>query len=78
MAATPGDPAGSEEPTYEQARDELTQIVARLEAGGTSLEESLALWQRGEDLANLCERYLDAAQARLDAATKTETDAPAE
>lgn len=57
------------EPTYEQARDELVQIVARLEAGGTTLEESLALWQRGEDLTALCERYLDGARAKLDAAS---------
>lgn len=57
------------EPTYEQARDELVQIVAKLEAGGTTLEESLALWQRGEELAALCERYLDGARAKLDAAS---------
>ena len=56
------------EPTYEQARDELVQIVAKLEAGGTTLEESLALWQRGEELSALCERYLDGARAKLDAA----------
>ena len=63
MPATPDDAsvAASREPTYEQARDELIQIVAQLEAGGTTLEQSLALWQRGEDLASLC--------ARLDAAT---------
>ncbi len=54
--------------TYEQARDELVRIVGQLEAGGVTLEESLALWQRGEDLAALCERYLDAARSRLDAA----------
>lgn len=57
------------EPTYEQARDELVQIVAKLEAGGTTLEESLALWQRGEELSALCERYLDGARAKLDAAS---------
>ena len=76
MAVTAGDASapGAGEPTYEQARDELVQIVAQLEAGGTTLEQSLALWQRGEDLANLCGRYLDAARARLDAAT-TNTDA---
>ncbi|WP_035812162.1 exodeoxyribonuclease VII small subunit [Jiangella gansuensis] len=56
------------EPTYEEARDELVQIVAKLEAGGTTLEESLALWQRGEELAKLCETYLDGARQRLDAA----------
>jgi exodeoxyribonuclease VII small subunit len=74
MAAPSGDAtaAGPDEPSYEQAREELVQIVAQLEAGGTTLEQSLALWQRGEDLARLCERYLDAARARLDAATNTE------
>ena len=69
--------AESEEPTYEQAREELVQIVAQLEAGGTTLEQSLALWQRGEDLARLCERYLDAARARLDAATNGESGSQA-
>ena len=62
------------EPTYEQARDELVQIVAKLEAGGTTLEDSLALWQRGEELAKLCERYLDGARERLDAASRDEQD----
>ena len=79
MAATPDDAsvADSHEPTYEQARDELVQIVAQLEAGGTTLEQSLALWQRGEDLAGLCERYLDAARARLDAASNGDAQAQA-
>ncbi|TDC50572.1 exodeoxyribonuclease VII small subunit [Jiangella ureilytica] len=62
------------EPSYEEARDELIQIVATLEAGGTTLEESLALWQRGEELAALCEKYLDGARERLDAASKAEPD----
>ena len=75
MAVDPADGAVPEQPqpTYEQARDELVAIVGRLEAGGTTLEESLALWQRGEDLAALCERYLDQARARLDAAATQET-----
>ncbi|QKV92789.1 exodeoxyribonuclease VII small subunit [Streptomyces sp. NA02950] len=53
---------------YEQARDELVEVVRRLEAGGTSLEESLALWERGEELAKVCRRWLEGARARLDAA----------
>ncbi|RPH35801.1 MAG: exodeoxyribonuclease VII small subunit [Chloroflexi bacterium] len=71
MSATPDDGSAveSQQPSYEQARDELIQIVAQLETGGTTLEQSLTLWQRGEDLANLCERYLDAARVRLDNAT---------
>ena len=62
MTATP------EKPTFEQARDELTDVVRRLEAGGTTLEESLALWERGEVLATICQEWLDAARARLDTA----------
>ena len=53
---------------YEQAREELVTTVQRLEAGGLSLEESLALWERGEALAALCQAKLDGARARLDAA----------
>ncbi|MFI6346327.1 exodeoxyribonuclease VII small subunit [Streptomyces sp. NPDC050560] len=53
---------------YEQARDELIDVVRRLETGGTSLEESLALWERGEELARVCRRWLDGARARLDRA----------
>ncbi|MFI1969128.1 exodeoxyribonuclease VII small subunit [Streptomyces cinnamoneus] len=57
---------------YEQARDELIDVVRRLEAGGTTLEESLALWERGEALAKVCRRWLDGARARLDAALAQE------
>ncbi|MEU6482260.1 exodeoxyribonuclease VII small subunit [Streptomyces sp. NPDC047017] len=57
---------------YEQARDELIEVVRRLEAGGTSLEESLALWERGEELAKVCRRWLEGARARLDAALAEE------
>ncbi|SDK37954.1 exodeoxyribonuclease VII small subunit [Streptomyces indicus] len=59
---------------YEQARDELVDVVRRLEAGGTTLEESLALWERGEELAKVCRRWLDGARARLDAALAAEED----
>jgi exodeoxyribonuclease VII small subunit len=54
--------------SYEQARDELVEVVRRLEAGGASLEESLALWERGEALATRCQQWLDGARQRLDAA----------
>ena len=53
---------------YEQAREQLVDIVSRLEAGGTTLEESLQLWERGEALATRCEQWLDGARERLDAA----------
>jgi exodeoxyribonuclease VII small subunit len=52
---------------YEQARDELVSVVARLEAGAQSLEESLALWERGEALAARCQEWLDGARQRLSA-----------
>ncbi len=55
-------------PTYEQARDELISIVSRLEAGNTTLAESIELWERGEELATIAQRHLDGARARLDAA----------
>ena len=53
---------------YEQARDELVDVVRRLEAGGEPLEASLALWERGEALAARCQEWLNGARARLDAA----------
>ncbi|GAA3499504.1 exodeoxyribonuclease VII small subunit [Streptomyces albogriseolus] len=64
--------AAAEALGYEQARDELIEVVRRLEAGGTTLEESLALWERGEELAKVCRRWLDGARARLDAALAEE------
>ena len=65
----PATDTGQPRLSYEQARDELVAIVTKLESGGTTLEESLALWERGEELAALCEEYLENARARLDAAT---------
>ncbi|MGW3653907.1 exodeoxyribonuclease VII small subunit [Streptomyces sp. NPDC000878] len=57
---------------YEQARDELIDVVRRLETGGTTLEESLALWERGEELAKVCRQWLEGARKRLDAALADE------
>ena len=51
--------------TYEQARDELASVVQQLESGGLTLEESLALWERGEVLAQHCQTWLDAARDRV-------------
>ena len=69
MTSTTDGTAGSADALgYEQARDELIEVVRRLETGGTTLEESLALWERGEELAKICRRWLDGARARLDAA----------
>ncbi len=59
---------GASDLTYEQARDELIEVVRKLEAGGTTLEDALRLWERGEQLAGICQRWLDGARARLDAA----------
>lgn len=55
----------TEQLTYEQAREELVEVVRRLEGGGTNLEESLALWERGERLAAVCQEWLDGARQRL-------------
>ena len=78
---TPTTPAPTDRPTatdhataglsYEQARDELVAVVARLEAGGETLEGSLALWERGEALAARCQEWLDGARRRLEAASAT-------
>lgn len=58
----------SDTPTYEQARDELAAVVASLEAGGLTLEESLRLWERGEELAGICRVWLDTARERVQSA----------
>lgn len=60
---------------YESARDELIDVVRRLEAGGTRLEDALHLWERGEALANRCQQWLDGAKATLDAAVARRADA---
>lgn len=54
--------------SYEQARDELVRVVNELEQGSSTLEQSLALWERGEALARRCEEWLIGAKARLEAA----------
>jgi exodeoxyribonuclease VII small subunit len=64
----------SEEPqlSYEDARDRLIEVVRTLEQGGTSLAESLALWEQGEELAKVCQRALEGARERLDKAMSEE------
>ena len=66
--ANAGEQQGSPSLSYEAARDELVQVVSRLESGGVPLDESLALWERGEELAAVCQRWLDGARARVEAA----------
>jgi exodeoxyribonuclease VII small subunit len=61
-------PTDVSELSYEQARDELVQVVGELEQGSATLEQSLALWERGEALAARCEEWLIGAKARLEAA----------
>ena len=69
----PMDPTDPKDLGYEQARDELVDVVRRLETGGASLEESLRLWERGEALAARCEQWLAGARARLEAAVSPDT-----
>jgi exodeoxyribonuclease VII small subunit len=65
---------GTDDPTtlgYEASRDELARVVRTLEAGGLSLEDSLALWERGEQLAAVCERHLAGARERIESVITT-------
>lgn len=71
MSDAPTQPA-PDQPSYEEAREELIEVVRTLEAGGTTLEESLALWERGEALAKVCQSWLDGARTRLDEAMGNE------
>lgn len=71
MATTASDPnADVEQLSYEAARDELVRVVGELEQGSQTLEASLALWERGEALANRCEAWLTGARERLEAARR--------
>jgi exodeoxyribonuclease VII small subunit len=66
-----------QQPSYETARAELAEIVRKLESGAVPLEDSLALWERGEALADTCQRWLDGASTQLDAAIAAhDADAP--
>lgn len=60
--------------SYEEARAQLIEVVSTLEAGGTSLTESLALWEKGEELATICQTALEGARARMDAALESSDD----
>ena len=60
--------------SYEDARDQLIEVVRTLEQGGTTLAESLALWERGEELAKTCQNALDGARERLDAVLGEDDD----
>ena len=75
-ATRPATSSDRDRPSYEQAREELADVVRRLETGGATLEESLVLWERGEQLATICQEWLDGARARLAAAAKQDQPAP--
>lgn len=80
MGATRTAAAAQDRPelSYEEARAELVDVVRRLESGGATLEESLTLWERGEELARICRTWLEGARARLDAALARDTDGDAD
>ncbi|AUH69637.1 MULTISPECIES: exodeoxyribonuclease VII small subunit [Gordonia] len=59
---------------YEQARDELSEVVTALERGGLGLDESLALWERGEALAKRCTEHLEGARSRIEAALNDDAE----
>jgi len=68
------EPANEPGIPYEQAREELVEVVRKLETGGLALEESLALWERGEKLATICQTWLDGARERLERVIDTNDD----
>ncbi|NHB84304.1 exodeoxyribonuclease VII small subunit [Tessaracoccus sp. HDW20] len=70
--------ADQQEPTYEQAREELMAVVAQLESGGAPLADSMTLWQRGEKLAEICQRFLDGAKEQVARSRATADDGATE
>lgn len=74
MTASGDAPAPVESLSFEAARDELVRVVAELEQGAPTLEESLALWERGEALAERCEQWLLGAKRRLEEARAASDD----
>lgn len=81
MSAANDQPAAKDDEltglSYEGARAQLIEVVTQLESGGVPLDESLALWERGERLATVCQRWLDGAQAKIDAARSDAAAPPA-
>ncbi|MCI1746627.1 MAG: exodeoxyribonuclease VII small subunit [Acidipropionibacterium sp.] len=71
-AGRPDQPEAEPELGYEQARDELVEVVRKLESGGASLADTMALWERGEKLATICQGWLDGARKRIDEARSAE------
>lgn len=71
-------PPATDSLSYEQARDELAALVVSLEAGTATLEEALALWERGEALVAICQKWLDGARERIEAVRQQTEQAPDE
>lgn len=65
-----------DELSYEAAREELIAVVRKLEAGGASLAESMQLWERGEKLAAICQRWLDGARAKVEESRRAAQSQP--
>ena len=63
----------TEDISYETARTELTEIVRTLEAGGVGLDEAVTLWERGEELATICQDWLEGAAAKITSLVNDET-----
>ncbi|MBN1202537.1 MAG: exodeoxyribonuclease VII small subunit [Anaerolineae bacterium] len=59
------DDAAHTDLTFEQAFAQLEEIVARLESGDLTLEESVTLYEQGQTLARLCGTLLDTAELRV-------------
>lgn len=78
MADSTPEPRPVADLSYEQARDELVQLVSRIESGQVPLEEAMLLWERGEQLAAHCQAKLDAAQETLESTTASHTRQDAE
>ena len=70
------EPTPVSELSFEAARDELEQVVQRLEDGSTPLEQALALWERGEQLYRTCRSRLEAAEARIEKLAEALADPP--
>ena len=61
----------TDELSYEEARDQLVEVVRQLESGSVPLSQSMELWERGEKLAALCQQWLEGAKAKIEAARPT-------
>lgn len=68
MTDAPTTAASGARPSYEAARAELVDVVQKLESGRVPLAESMALWERGEELAAICQQWLDGARAKVEQA----------